>query len=1454
MINKKLIILAIFFISLISISAVNAEDISNDAVSIQTNEEVVLEEAIHSDVSIDASEDLILDESINDNPNEDCDEDLVLEQSINENPDEETISNNDEPRLEEGPKSFSDLNNTINGNHNATIYLYDNYTFNPDLDSDFTSGITIFRNLTIYGNGITIDGAQLTRIFKIRDYDGGYAIFHNITFKNANTNEFGGAIYGCSTSINCTFINNYADRGGAIFGGDAQDSIFINNSGDFGGGAVYNSNATNCTFIDNNASYGGAMMDSVAMNCRFINNRAEDGGAIFMVNASDSTFINNTALYSGGALYEGNVRNCTFIDNSAPDHGGAICDANATNCTFINNDAGLGGAIYNSHSSDSTFVNNTAKYGGGALHGSDAINCTFINNNAPNGGALAWGDATDSVFVNNTAEDGGALDEGKARNCTFINNSATSGGAINNGNAINCTFIDNNASYGGALYSSDASDSTFINNNASLGGAMDSGNAINCTFINNSATSGGAIAYVSATDCNLTNNTAASYGGAMYYGDATNCTFINNNAVISGGAIEYGKSTGCSFMNNSADYGGAIFGNDALECTFINNHAILGGAIDGGIARSCNFTSNWASDDGGALGRADAIDCIFISNMASDEGGALYIGSASNCSFYNNSASYGGAVSSSSNVIECLFINNSASYGGAVYKSNVTGSSFINNSADYGGAISASNVTNSSFLTNFAETKGYEDIYQTAYENCSFIVPLINISNPPSKYTYGKTLLFDLTYDNQNYDGYNIRIDAYQNDELIGTYYGLTGEGLLLDFKPGTYKLVLSLEKSNVESLNMTLDVFIITTVISAENISATYDCEEFLVIDFKDDEGNPISGFDLAVELNGETKVYTTDENGQVRISTDGLVPDSYLVNIAYSGNDYYNDSAAIAKIVVIKANTELIANDISTIYNMDTYLIVTLKDSNDHLISNVEVAVELNGETKVYTTDENGQIRVSTKGVPANTYITDYYLANIRFNGNQLYEPSENVVKVVISRAKTYIVATNVTGPYNTDECIIATLIDNQGNPIPGLNIRVTVYGVYENVYITTDENGQINLSAKGLLPKEYLVILYFEGDNNYILSQAMPYFDIYKLDPLLNVDLTTRGNNVSISINANSSVTGSIEFDINNYSGALPIINGHVSYMYILDSGNYTLTVNYLGDEIFNSSTIIKEFTVRGHKKNNTTVSTNVAITGSNIALTVSLNPNATGLVKFIVNGEEVYANVENGNAILNNVFLPGEYTVSVSYLGDLDFNPNTITTSFTVKKYSTKVIASKIVTTYGTSKNLVVTLKDSNNNVLIGKKVTIKLNGKTYTKRTNGDGRISIAVPKLGVKTYTASISFAGDKYFAKSSKSIKVIVKKATPKLTAKKKTFKRKVKVKKYTITLKTNKNKALKKVKVTLRIKGKTYKAKTNSKGKATFKIKNLKKKGTYKATVKFAGNKYYKKVSKKVKIKVKK
>lgn len=191
---------------------------------------------------------------------------------------------------------------------------------------------------------------------------------------------------------------------------------------------------------------------------------------------------------------------------------------------------------------------------------------------------------------------------------------------------------------------------------------------------------------------------------------------------------------------------------------------------------------------------------------------------------------------------------------------------------------------------------------------------------------------------------------------------------------------------------------------------------------------------------------------------------------------------------------------------------------------------------------------------------------------------------------------------------------------------------------------------------------------------------------------------------------------------------------------------------------------------------------------------------------------------------------------------------------IKQTPTNLVATKVTTTFGTAKNLVITLIDTNGNPISGKAVVVELDGNLFSGVTNDAGKAAVAVPKnLVPKTYSATLKFAGDNRYAASTGVVKVGVAKATPKLAAKSKAFKKAVKIKKYAIVLKTDKNQALKNVKVTLKIKGKTFSAKTNSKGQAVFKITKFTKKGTFKSVVNFQGNKYYKAVSKKVTINIK-
>ena len=433
------------------------------------------------------------------------------------------------------------------------------------------------------------------------------------------------------------------------------------------------------------------------------------------------------------------------------------------------------------------------------------------------------------------------------------------------------------------------------------------------------------------------------------------------------------------------------------------------------------------------------------------------------------------------------------------------------------------------------------------------------------------------------------------------------------------------------------------------------------------------------------------------------------------------------------------------------------------------------------------------------------------------------------------------------------------------------------YANVTSAETNNRTVNITAKSNIPQDIL-----EGKLLFILPNGTQIEATYGANGIwwaehtfdaygeYKVNATYVGldnvaiNNGTITINkVNSTITlddivldyGETKNVTVTTTGATGItakigeseanVDGFVISIPLLDVGNYTLTVTTIPDDDHNPVT--KEVNITVNKVNATLTVNDVELDyGETKNVTVTAE-GATGIVAKI---DENEANV-NGFVISIPALEAGTYTLTVTAIADNNHNNVTKNATIIVNKLKTELTGSAITTTYNINKDLVITLKDITGKALSGVKVTVDLNGaKTYT--TDKNGQVKVSTKGLAPKAYTAKVTFNGDTNYDKSTKDIKVTVKKATPKLTAKKKTFKTTPKTKKYTIVLKDNTGKAIKKAKVTLKVKGKTYKATTNSKGKATFKITKLNKKGTFKATVTYKGNKYFNKVSKKAKIKV--
>ena len=359
-------------------------------------------------------------------------------------------------------------------------------------------------------------------------------------------------------------------------------------------------------------------------------------------------------------------------------------------------------------------------------------------------------------------------------------------------------------------------------------------------------------------------------------------------------------------------------------------------------------------------------------------------------------------------------------------------------------------------------------------------------------------------------------------------------------------------------------------------------------------------------------------------------------------------------------------------------------------------------------------------------------------------------------------------------------------------------------------------------------------------------------------LNAPIINYGKNQNIVVNLSKPVTGIVTVTVNGKNYPITIDNSNsitVPIDEVLTVGTHDVNVTFLDEENhiygFNTTTITIS-TVKEYAFDIGAIS-NVKV-GDTKQLVITLPNDATGNVTVSLGTSNFTATV-NGNTTTINItgFVIGQNTITVTYSGNDKYEPNTKNITVSAVQ-ETKITAPNVSATYNVAKNLIITLKDDNNQILTNKTVTVKVGSITKTLTTNAKGQVSLIISSLVPNTYTASISFAGDDNYVKSTATAKVVVTKAKPKLTAKKATFKVKTKTKKYSIILKDNKGKAIKKAKVTLKVKGKTYTAKTNAKGKATFKITKLTKKGTSVATIKFAGNKYFKSITAKAKIIVKK
>lgn len=372
------------------------------------------------------------------------------------------------------PGSFTELNNVIVNaklNNQKTVNLTKDYTYQTS-DNKFRNGIEI-DGITINGNGHTLDGSNLARIFS---QSSGSVTLNDLNLINGHVSSRsnGGAYLlseGNLTVNNCQFENNYAGRHGGAIGVSSNEgtdflkvynSSFKNNSAQFNGGAVYS------TYLEVDDSYFELNRILTRSSTEFTTIGQKGlGGAICSVDSKikNSLFKKNSVLNSGYWQIEEGGGAITSLKTLA------VENSNFTENTALKGGAIFGIAAFDSYLNSNNYVNIT--------------NSNFHDNVAQSGGAVCSNfnmTVDNSVFDHNTATGygGGAINTGfKSNDNNFTNSKFTNNAAYNYGGAISsshshvekCLFDNNTANHGGAIFSLsfEIGDSTFKDNVGTLG-------------------------------------------------------------------------------------------------------------------------------------------------------------------------------------------------------------------------------------------------------------------------------------------------------------------------------------------------------------------------------------------------------------------------------------------------------------------------------------------------------------------------------------------------------------------------------------------------------------------------------------------------------------------------------------------------------------------------------------------------------------------------------------------------------------------------------------------------------------------------------------------------------------------------------------------------------------------------------------------------------------------------
>jgi translation initiation factor 6 (eIF-6) len=280
---------------------------------------------------------------------------------------------------------------------------------------------------------------------------------------------------------------------------------------------------------------------------------------------------------------------------------------------------------------------------------------------------------------------------------------------------------------------------------------------------------------------------------------------------------------------------------------------------------------------------------------------------------------------------------------------------------------------------------------------------------------------------------------------------------LNITLNPGKY--IITAEDRN--GLKISNNITVLPTIIGNDIIKYFRNGTQY-VVKVLDDQGNPLAGSVVRMNVHGVLYEKTSDANG-IAILNITLNPGKYIITAEdRNGLNITNNITVLPTIM---------GNDIVKYFRNGTQYVVEVLDGHGNRLAGSVVRMNINGVFYNATSDVNGIATLNINLNPGNYLITAEDTNGLNVSNNISVLPK--------------LTGQDLITLFRSEEYYEVKLVDDIGKVAPNKKITINIHGVFYEV--TTDSNGigrlEINLN-----PGSYIATAYHDTSsvsNNIIVN---------------------------------------------------------------------------------------------------------------------------------------------------------------------------------------------------------------------------------------------------------------------------------------------------------------------------------------------------------------------------------